>query len=131
MEPYPDVKLVRAWIMVRANDDADSAARQIYRLNLGLLWPHRHIVRADVVEGLEGIGAEFNIMVPVWAENPDAIRGICDLIREAVGAEVIGVAMVQGGVAGHHPEIPHKAWGWATSAEANPTPRPLGFNGWG
>jgi hypothetical protein len=131
MEPYPEIKLVRAWIMVRANDDASNAARAIYHLNVGLVWPHRHIVRADVVEGIEGIGGDFNIMVPVWAESPDAIRVICELIGEAVQAEVIGVAMVQGGVEGHYPEIPHKAWGWTTSAEANPTARPLGFNGWG
>jgi hypothetical protein len=131
MVGYEDFEIVRAWIMVRTDGDAHGVAEEIYGLNEKLTWPSQHIVRADVVERLEGFDNDFQIMVPVWADSQDSLEEICKRILEAGRAEVVRVALVQGGVAGHYPAIPHKAWGWATAAEANPVARPLGFNGWG
>jgi hypothetical protein len=131
MEVYEDFEIVRAWIMVRTDGDARGVAKEIYSLNDGLSWPRLHIVRADVVERLDGFDNDFQIMVPVWADSEEGIQEIITRIMEAVRAEVVRVAVVQGGAAGHYPAFPHKAWGWATAVEANPVARPLGFNGWG
>lgn len=132
MQGYEDFEMVRAWIMLRTDGDAHGVAKEIYALNEGpVVWPGQHIVRADVVERLDGFDNDFQIMVPVWAAGTEGIEAIINTIRGAVQAEVVRVAVVEGGIAGHHPAIPHKAWGLATAAEANPVARPLGFNGWG
>ncbi|MCL7455082.1 MAG: hypothetical protein M8467_18755 [Anaerolineae bacterium] len=123
--------VVRAWIMVQAGDSAPGLAAEIYGLNKELIWPKRHIIRADLVEADQG----FNIMVPVWAEGSEdsegrqAIKDIADMIRR-LGAEAWIVWAVPG-PEGHHPYPPHKAWGLVPGEEANPLARPMGFNAWG
>lgn len=132
MEAYLRLsKVIRAWIMVRAEvADPSTMAQAIYGLNSKLTWPNRHIIRADVVDGGLGLQLDFDIMVPVWAEVPDGIRAIRDLIEE-LGPRVVGIALVPGTEEIHHPHPPHEAWGIIPGAEGSPGARPMGFNPWG
>ena len=132
MEAYRDLPTVfRAWILVRSEaGDPPGVAQAIYDLNQELPWPQRHIVRADVVEGGFGLELDFDIMVPAWAEGPDGIEAIRDLIQE-LGTRVTGIALVPGTDKIQHPYPPHKAWGILPSTEASREARPMGFNPWG
>jgi hypothetical protein len=121
-------RVTRAWVLVQAVD-AEGVAQRIYGLNAGLAWPAFHVVRTDVVDGPDRV----NIVVPVWAPDPKAVGRIDDMIRGLEGVERTQIAMVRPGEKQplHHPFPPHKALGLVTDEEANPSARPLGFNGWG
>jgi hypothetical protein len=108
-----------------------SLAQQIYALNNELDWPRSHIVRADVVDG-DGMPG-VNIVAPVWAPTLDGVRDIANKIGNVPGvtqAQFV-VVRVDGKRPLHEPFPPHKAQGFVTGEEANPSARPMGFNGWG
>jgi hypothetical protein len=97
----------RAWILVKA-DSPKSAARQLYE-ELGYQGGDRFVlVRADVVD------YEYNIVVPLDAENWDVLQEVYGQIQELTQAKAAAILPV----VKHVPFPPHVAHGFVTEEEA-------------
>lgn len=131
--------IVRAWILLKLEEDGDSAAlsalaKDIYcAVNLHDEYATDSkvfVVRADLVEG------DYDLVIPVTAGTlKDNKLGILESIIKA-SVEKCGLRLATGGlirlkVAKHVPFPPHKAPGYVTEDEVNPLKQgPTGHNPW-
>jgi DNA-binding Lrp family transcriptional regulator len=134
MENQSENGRVRAWVLVEA-DDAPRFARQLYKA-LGHAGGDEYVlVRADLVKH-----AHYNVIVPVDAKNPEALRMVVKQIAERVETKSISIAEVLG----HNPKPAHDAHGFITAeekaagrdpedpcVEVGRFPKSPGFNAWG
>ena len=105
---------VRAWVLIRA-PEPEAAAEGLYG-ELGYkqgqdydTWPISMVVRADVVDHY------YNIVIPVDAENSEALQHLVCEIQKRTGATDTAVLRVTA----HFPYAPHEADGYITQAERN------------
>ena len=108
----PENEGVRAWVLIRAKDP-EVAAEGLYG-ELGYKpgldyeqWPVSMVVRADVVDHY------YNIVIPVDAENSEALRHLVSEIQKQTGATETAVLRVKA----HYPAPPHAADGYVTNEE--------------
>jgi len=126
--------LVRGWVLVSSSTPR-TAAEEILRLRDAWVFYDKvkryYVVRADVVQVIDGPEVSVQVIVPIFAENETDLHRAVNDIRELRGAGITGVSLAF--VTEHHPEKPHETWGYIPSSETNPKPDagPLAWNGWG
>ena len=109
------VNRVRAWVFGRV--ESTDILKRLYKENQinGLGDDRFVIVRADVVEH-----SDYNLIIPVDAENDDGLEEAVSVITEQLGVENLSVVRVVKD--GHIPWPPHAAHGFITEREADALP---------
>jgi hypothetical protein len=106
---------VRTWVFGRV--EKPLALRDRYdenRIN-GLGGDQFVIVRADIVDH-----SDYNVIIPVDAEDDDGLEEAVSVITEQLGVENLSIVKVVEG--GHIPWPPHEAHGFITEREVEALP---------
>jgi len=127
---------VRAWVLIRV-ESPEAVASGLYGTcgypaqRQDEPWVKSVMVRADVVD------YHYNIVIPLDAENQEALQEAICQIQKETGATETAVLRVTA----HFPGIPHEADGYITQEERDEYPDPFaivgrqrtspGMNPWG
>ena len=106
---------MRAWVFGRV--ESTDMLKRLYKENQinGLGDDRFVIVRADIVKH-----SDYNLIIPVDAENDDGLEEAVSVIREQLGVEIVETVQVV--EKGHIPWPPHEAHGYITVQEAKLLP---------
>jgi hypothetical protein len=126
-----DIPRKRAWVLLNVDSEKAEETAEALQKNLGLigddLWV---VVRADVVAGLGNPSLDYNIVVPVDAQQgPDGgpeEKHLLDAIAtikaevEAVVGDNYQIAVLN--VTKHNPDPPHASHSYVTKPESDKVP---------
>lgn len=126
-----DIPRKRAWVLLNVDNEKAAQVAEALQRNLGLmgddLWV---VVRADVVANLGNPSVDYNIVVPVDAQQGpdgepkethllDAIAEIEAKVKAAVGDDY-QIAVLS--VTQHIPDPPHASHSYVTKPESDLSP---------
>jgi len=105
---------VRAWVFGKVEPDK---LKELYNKKQisGLGGDQYVIVRADIVDH-----SDYNVIIPVDAEDGDGLRAAKIVIEEQLGVDIVEIVQIV--EKGHIPWPPHAAHGYITEREADALP---------